>query len=161
MVATTFSWHKPLFHIYRVIPQFSCRHPFRLLLFKHLYLLMESLWYQLLCFLLRLCCFFFFISYLPFFCYFSYFHCFPLFLFLLPLLFPTSSSVSSFFCFSHPDFSCTGLYCFPHSFGHLIILTSPVLQSISELWRASHGIPKITFYFCPPITSISVLSLCP
>ena len=76
-------------------------------------------------------------------------------------LFSASSFSSSSFCFCHSDFPCFGLYCFPHSFGHLIILTSPVLQSISGLWCASHSISKIMFHFCSLITLISVLSLCP
>ena len=90
---------------------------------------------------------------LPFFCFF--------FFFFSSFFFSASSFASSFFCFSYPDFSCTGLHCFPHSSGHLVILTSPVFQSISGLWHASHGIPKITPHFCPPITSISILSMCP
>ena len=70
------------------------------------------------------------------------------------LFFPASS-----FCFCHPSFPCFGLYYFLHSSRHLVIFTSSIFQLISELWRASHSIPKITFHFCPPITSISVLSL--
>ena len=76
--------------------------------------------------------------------------------------FSSSSSSSSFFSFffyfcnfSSPYFD---LHCFPHFYGYLIIFTSPILQSISGLWCASHGISKITFHFCPPITSISILS---
>ena len=40
---------------------------------------------------------------------------------------------ASSFCFSHPDFLCTSLHCLPHSSGYLVILTSPVFQSISGL----------------------------
>ena len=41
------------------------------------------------------------------------------------------------FCFCHSGFVCLVLQFFPHSFGHLVICTSPVLQSISGLWCAS------------------------
>ena len=71
-----------------------------------------------------------------------------------------SSLVSFFFCFCYPSFSCFGLYCFLHSSDYLIIFTSSILQSISELWQASYNIPKIILYFYPLITSISILSLC-
>ena len=86
--------------------------------------------------------------------------------FFFPLSFsshflPAFSFASSSFYFCHPDFSCFGLHCFPHSSGHLIIFTSSVFQSISRLWQANYGIPKITFHFYPPITSISVLFPCP
>ena len=47
--------------------------------------------------------------------------------------FPFFSFFSSLFCFSYPDFPYFGLHYFPHSSGHLIIFTSPILQSISEL----------------------------
>ena len=89
---------------------------------------------------------------------------FPFFCFLFSFsshFFPASSFASSSFCFFQPDFPCTSLYCLPHSSGHLIIFTFPVLQSISGLWHASHSIPKITVHFCPPIISISILSLYP
>ena len=89
-----------------------------------------------------------------FFCFFSF--CFS----FLSHFLPASSFASSSFCFCHPDFLCFSLHCLPHSSGHLVILTFPVLQSISRLWQASHSIPKITLYFCPSITSISVLFLC-
>ena len=76
--------------------------------------------------------------------------------------FISSSSFFFFsFCFSHPDFSYFGLYCFLHFSGHLIIFTSSVLQLISGLWWASHSISKITLYSYFSITFISVLSLCP
>ena len=74
---------------------------------------------------------------------------------------PASPLVSSSFYFSQPNFPWTSLHCLPHFSEHLIIFTSSVLQSISGLWCASHGIPKITVYFCLPIISISVLSLYP
>ena len=78
------------------------------------------------------------------------------FLFLVLLFFLFFSS-SFYFCYS--DFSCFSLHCFSHSSRYLIIFTFSVLQSILGLWQASHSISKIIFHFCPPITSISVLSL--
>ena len=81
--------------------------------------------------------------------YFSLSLVFFLFLFSLAShFFPSSSFFSLSFCFCHSDFPCFGLYYLPHSFGHLVILTSPVLQLISGLWQASHSISKITFHFC-------------
>ena len=64
---------------------------------------------------------------------------------LSPFLLPMFSSFSVFslsfsffssffslsFCFYHPNFSCFGLHCFPHSSRHLIIFTFSILQSIS------------------------------
>ena len=88
------------------------------------------------------------------------FFCFFFFLFSFCFL-PASYFASSFFCFSQPNLPCFGLHYFPYSSGHLIIFTSSVLQSISGLWCASHGIPRITVHFCPLIISISILSLCP
>ena len=89
-------------------------------------------------------------SFFCFFC-FSFSSCF----------FSASSFASFYFCFCHSSFSCFGLHCLLYSSGHLIIFTSPVFQSISGLWRASHSIPKITIHFCPLIMSISVLFLYP
>ena len=60
-----------------------------------------------------------------------FFFCFSAF---SSLFFPASSFASSSFCFCHHSFPCFGLHCFPHSSEHLVILTSPVLQSISGLW---------------------------
>ena len=95
------------------------------------------------------------VSFLGFFLFsFSFFYPFSSHLFLF------SSLSSFFFCFCQPDFLCFDLHCFPYSSEHLVIFTSPVLQSISRLWYASHSILKLTFYFCPSITSISVLFLC-
>jgi len=84
--------------------------------------------------------------------FFSFFFCF------FSCFFPSFSFLSSFF-FSYPNFLYFGLYCFSHSSEYLVIFTSPILQSISELWQVSYNILKITFYFCSPITSISILSL--
>jgi len=94
----------------------------------------------------------------------------PMLSFLFPLSFSFSAfssipfSLSSFtfssFYFCYPDFPCFGLYCFPYLFEHLVIFTYPVFQLISGLWYVNHGIPKITFYFCLPITLISILFLC-
>ena len=78
--------------------------------------------------------FFFFLSF-SFFCFFS------------SLLFISFSFFFSSFYFYHSDFSCFGLYYLLHSSEHLVIFTSPVFQSISELQQASHNIPKITLYF--------------
>ena len=61
--------------------------------------------------------------------------------------FYTSFFFSSSFCFCYPNFPCFSLHCFSHFSRHLVILISPVLQSISGLWYASHGIPKIMFHF--------------
>ena len=58
-------------------------------------------------------CFFFFSS---FFCSFS------------------SCFFSFFFYFCYFGFPCFGIHCFSHSFRHLIIFISPILQSISGLW---------------------------
>ena len=129
-------------------------------------LLVESLRNQFLGPFFRFSCFLLFIPNLPFFCYLLYFYCSFLFyfFFFFSFFFCFSSFFSLFsfsFCFYYPDFPCFDLYCFLHSFEHLIIFTSPVLQSISRLWWTSHGIPKITLYFCPPITLISIFSLCP
>jgi len=78
--------------------------------------------------------FFFFFSF-SFFCsYFSYF--FPFFPFF-----------SFSFCFCYPNFFYFSLYCLLYFSEHLVIFTSPALQSISGLWQASHNIPKITLYF--------------
>ena len=71
-----------------------------------------------------------------------------------------STFFSSSFYFYHPIFFCFGFYCFLYSFGHLVIFTSPIFQSISELWHISHSILKITFHFYSFITLISILSLC-
>ena len=78
----------------------------------------------------------------------------------------TVSFLNSFFysfsfCFCYSGFVCFVFHYFPHSSGHLVIFTSPVFQSISRSWHANHGISNITLYFCPPIMSIFVLSLCP
>ena len=74
--------------------------------------------------------------------------------------FPSSSFLSVSFCFCYPNFPCFDLHYFLHSSGHLVIFTSSVLQSILELWQASHGISRIIFYFCLFITLIYVLFLC-
>ena len=84
-------------------------------------------------------------SFFGFFFLFSFFLCF-----FSSCFFFFSYFASSSFCLCHPNLSCLGLYCFPHSSGHLIIFTS-IFQSISGLWWASHNISKITFYFCSPI----------
>ena len=68
-----------------------------------------------------------------FFCFSAFSSCF----------FSAFSLVSSSFCFCYPSFLCFGLHCFPHFSGHLVILTSPILQSISGLWQASYNIPII------------------
>jgi len=73
------------------------------------------------------------------------------------LLFFFSCFFSSFFCFYYFAFLCLNLYCLLYSSGHLIIFTSSVFQSISELWQANHSISKIILYFCLLITLISVL----
>ena len=44
-----------------------------------------------------------------------------------PFLLVSFSFFSFFFCFCHSSFFCFSLYCFPHSFGHLVIFTSLVL----------------------------------
>ena len=63
----------------------------------------------------------------------SFFSCF----------FSFSSFLSSSFCFYHSNFYCFGLHSFLHFSGYLITFTSPVLQSISGLWQASHNISKL------------------
>ena len=88
-----------------------------------------------------------------------FFFCFS-FSFLLSFVLSLIFLLLLLFLLFHPDFLCFGLHCFPYSSRHLIIFTSSILQSISGLWWASYGILKITLYFCSPITSISVLSLC-
>ena len=60
---------------------------------------------------------------------------------------PAFSFASSSFCFCHPDFPCFSLHCLLHSSEHLVILTFSVFQSISGLWQANYGIPKITLHF--------------
>ena len=71
-------------------------------------------------------------------------------IFLLPSLFPSfypflaffysffyslsSCFFSSSFCFCYSSFPYFSLHCFPHFSRHLIIFTSPILQSISGLW---------------------------
>ena len=50
-----------------------------------------------------------------------------------------------YFCYS--CFPLFDLYYLPHFSGYLIIFTFPILQLISELWWASHSIPKITLHF--------------
>ena len=62
-----------------------------------------------------------------FFCFFFFYSTFSSY------FFPTSSFTSSSFCFCHSSFLCFGLHCFPHFSRHLIILTSPIFQSISGL----------------------------
>ena len=66
-----------------------------------------------------------------------------------------------FFYFCHPGFFFFIFHYFLHSLEYVIIFTSLIFQSISELWHANYSIPKITLYFSSPITSISVLSLYP
>ena len=111
------------------------------LLFKDIEPFMEPLKNQFLGLFLGLCCFLLFISDLPFLCYLLYFYysllffcfffLFSSFLFSFCCCFSSSSFFSFFFCFCHPDFPCFGLHCFPHFSEHLVIFTSPVLQSIS------------------------------
>ena len=49
------------------------------------------------------------------------------------------SFFSSFsYCFCYPDFTCLVLYFFPHSFEHLVIYTSSILQFIPRLQHISY-----------------------
>ena len=74
------------------------------------------------------------------------------FYFFSSYFFPSSFFFSSFFIyFCHSNFSCFSLYCLPYFSRHLVIFTTPILQSISELWHASYNIPKIILHFCLPI----------
>ena len=107
---------------------------------------------QFLSLFFRLFCLIFFISNFPFLCYLFYFHypllswLFLLFSFFLLLLFLLFSFLflflflSSSFYFYYPNFLYFSLYCLPHFLGYLVIFTSPIVQSISELWQTSYGI---------------------
>ena len=144
-----------------MISYFLCQHSLTCFPSKDTNLLVESLRNQFLSFFFRFCYLFLLIPNFLFFCYLLYFHhSFPLLFFLLLLLFSLFSFFffSFFFCFYYPNFPCFGFHYFPHSFEHLFIFTSSVLQLISELWQASHSIPKIIFHF---YLLISILSLCP
>ena len=141
-------------------------YPLAYFLSEDINLFVEPLKNQFLSLFFRFCCFLLFIPNFLFLCFFIsiILFFFPIIFFLLFLLFSLSSSSSSLFSssfwFCYPGFFCFGLYCFPQFSGHLVIFTSPILQSISELWQAGHSIFKIILYFYLSITSISVFFLC-
>ena len=156
-------WYKSFLKLNYMIPYLLCWHLLTCFLSEDIDPFVKPLRNQFLNLFFRFFCFLLFISNFPFLYYLLYLH-YPLFFCFLFLFSPFLCSFSSHFfllffpsfsfCFCYPDFLCFSLYYLPHYSGYLVIFTSPVLQSISGLLQASHGISKITLYFCLPIISI-------
>ena len=129
---------------YSIIPQLLSWHLFTCFLSKDINPLVEYLRNQFLGLFFRFCHFFFFILNFPplatFFI--SIIHSFFGFFFLISFILCSFSLCFylSSFCFYHHCFPYFRFHYFLQSSGHLIIFTSPILQSILESWQASHSV---------------------